>query len=117
MLFPLQYKLGLYASVVSAIALMLLPTIMHRYIYHRQLAELDKELQDGADDLFKDLGERAATGTDPRKPLTRDFIQPSLRARLIRITNHDGSEIYRSTNWRNFDPRTPRRPADRRHSG
>ena len=106
MRFPLQYKLGLYAAVVSAIALMLLPTIMHRYIYHRQLAELDKELQDGADDLFKDLGERAATGIDPRKPLTRDFIQPSLRARLIRITARDGSELYRSTNWRNFDPRT-----------
>ena len=44
MRFPIKVKVGLYAALVSVIALALMPVIMSTYIYHRQLVDLDAEL-------------------------------------------------------------------------
>ncbi len=102
----LKFKVGLYAALVSAISLAILPLIMRPYIYHRQLADLDAELRRDADEIFKDLAARTAKGIDARRPLTREFLQASVRSRYIRIWIKDGVDLYQSANWRNFDPRS-----------
>lgn len=105
MRFPLKFQVGLYAAIVSAIALAIMPTIIRPFIYHQQLSELDSELKLNAEDIFEDLVARSAKGIDTRRPLTRDFIPQYLRLRFIRVWNRDGSEIYRSSNWKDFEPR------------
>lgn len=105
MRFPIKVKVGLYAALVSVVALALMPVIMSVFIYHRQLVELDTELKDDATEIFTALAERADQGEDPRRPLVRDNIPESLRKRCLRIWNQDGSEIYRSKNWSDFEPR------------
>ena len=104
--FSIKVKVGLYAALVSVIALALMPVIMSTYIYHRQLMDLDTELKDDATEIFTTLAERAQKGDDPRSPLIKEDLPESLRRRALRIWNLDGSEIYRSKNWAEFEPRT-----------
>lgn len=104
--FPLKFKIGLYAAIISGLALALTPSIIQPFIYHRQVQELDTEMRRDADEIFEVLSARIERGVDPRKPLTRESIPQSLRGRFIRIANADGSELYRSGNWKDFEPRT-----------
>ncbi len=103
MRFPIKVKVGLYAALVSVIALALMPLIMSVFIYHRQLADLDTELTRDSNTIFDYLTERKGS---PRRPLLRTDIPEALRNRCLRIWGQDGAELYRSKNWGGFDPRT-----------
>ena len=105
MRFPIKVKVGLYAALVSVIALAFMPVIMSTYIYHRQLVELDAELEEDAQEILTAIIERTEKGGDTRTPLVKSAIPTSLRRRALRIWNQDGSEIYRTKNWADFEPR------------
>jgi signal transduction histidine kinase len=100
----IKFKVGLYATVVCAVAFAILAVLVSRVFYDRQVASLDAELTENAQELLDDLEERTSRGIAPYRAIRKDSIPSQIRNRYMRIWNDDGVELYRSTNWKDFEP-------------
>ena len=99
----LRFRFGYYAAVLSTIALVVALMELRPLVYRHQLAELDEQLKDNAEELFRDLENFKGAPNDFRKPVTERFIPVSLRGRYIQITGPEDQTLYRSANLRGAD--------------
>src|SRR4051794_23832671 len=97
---PLKLKVAAYCALLTVLGLVVTAGVMLPSIYHRQLAELDEQLNGDSDDLFRRLDDLPGTSANPRAPVGDKFIPPRLRLRFIELSDRDGTILYRSPNLR-----------------
>ena len=100
---PLKLKFGLYSAALTTLALAAVAGVVMPYIYHHQLAELDAQLAEDSQELFRDLENFRGAPVDPRQPVAPKFIPLSLRLRYIELEGPEGQTLYRSTNLQDTD--------------
>ena len=106
---PLKLKFGLYSAGLTTFALAAVAGVVMPYIYHHQMAELDAQLAENAEELFRDLENFRGAPVDPRQTVAAKFIPLSLRLRYIELEGPEGQTLYRSPNLRDTDmPHDPK---------
>ena len=106
---PLKLKFGLYSAGLTTLALVATAGVVMPYIYQHQMAELDAQLAENAQELFRDLENFRGAPVDPRQPVGVKFIPLSLRLRYIELEGSEGQTLFRSANLRETDlPHEPK---------
>ena len=100
---PLKIKFGLYAAGLAYAAVVGFSLVLMPIIYHHQLNELDGQLKDNAEELFRDLENFTGAPKDYRKGFSERFIPVALRRRYMEIEGPEGQVLYRSPNLRGTD--------------
>jgi signal transduction histidine kinase len=100
---PLKIKFGLYAAGLAYAAVVGFSLVLMPIIYHHQLNELDSQLKDNAEELFRDLENFTGAPKDYRKGFSERFIPVALRRRYMEIEGPEGQVLYRSPNLRGTD--------------
>ena len=94
----LKVKVGVYAALLTVAAWMAGAAALMPVLYFHQIAQLDTELKNDADELFRDLQNFRGAPGDPRRPLDAKFIPLSLRSRFLIVEGPEGQTLYRSPN-------------------
>jgi len=96
----LKVKVGLYAALITIIALITGAAVVLPTVYFHQISQLDETLKNDAEELVRDLQNYRGAPTDPRRPLSQKFIPVSLRGRYLLIEGPEGQILYQSANLR-----------------
>ena len=100
---PLKLKFGIYAALLTTLALFTTAALTLPYIYFRQLAELDKTLTDDAKDLFE-VFDNLPGELNPRQPLNSRFVLPlQFRTRYVELRGPKGDVLFRNGNLSKHD--------------
>ncbi len=92
----LSGKLGLYATIISLLALSAGVFSLISVVHFNQLALLDRDLVDDARDLVADLKNYRGAPIDPRRPLREDFIPTTFDERYLIVEGPEGQILYQS---------------------
>lgn len=96
-------KLGLYATLISLLALAAGVVPLLSAVHFHQLLLLDSELLEDAKDLVRDLKNYRGAPLDPRRPLREDFIPAALDECLLVVEGPEGQVLYQSPALRGAD--------------
>jgi signal transduction histidine kinase len=96
----LKVKVGVYAALLTMVALAVGAAVLMPVLYFHQLAQLDAELESNADELFRDLQNFRGATPDPRRPLAAKYIPLSLRHRYLIVEGPEHQFLYHSPNLR-----------------
>ncbi|MDB6071409.1 MAG: integral rane sensor signal transduction histidine kinase [Verrucomicrobiales bacterium] len=100
---PLKVKFGLYSAGLAYAAVLGFSLVLMPIIYHHQLTELDSQLEDNAEELFRDVENFKGAPQDYRKGFSERFIPVALRRRYLQIMGPEGQVLHRSANLRGMD--------------
>ena len=92
----LSGKLGLYATLISLLALVVGVLSLLSAVHFHQLALLDDDLAEDAQDLVRDLKNYRGAPLDPRRPLREDFIPAQFDERYLIVEGPEGQILYES---------------------
>lgn len=90
----LKAKFGLYSSVLATLSLLAAASVLLPTIYYRQQVELDRQIEEEADELFRDLANFRGAPINPRQPLGAKFLPVSLHDRYIVLKGPEGQLLY-----------------------
>ena len=90
----LKVKFGFYAALLSIIALLAGAAIMLPTIYLRQQAELDRQLEQNAGELFRDLENFRGAPLNARSPLGAKFIPLAMHDRFVILKGPEGQILF-----------------------
>ena len=96
----LKVKVGVYAALLTMVALAAGAAVLMPVLYFHQIAQLDATLKNDADELLRDLQNFRGAPVDPRRPLGAKFIPLSLRGRFLIVEGPEGQVLYQSPNLR-----------------
>jgi two-component system heavy metal sensor histidine kinase CusS len=96
----LKVKVGVYAALLTMVALAAGAAVLMPVLYFHQIAQLDATLKNDADELLRDLQNFRGAPVDPRRPLSVKFIPLSLRGRFQIVEGPEGQVLYQSPNLR-----------------
>ncbi|OYV07558.1 MAG: hypothetical protein CFE26_00315, partial [Verrucomicrobiales bacterium VVV1] len=96
----LKVKVGVYAALLTMVALGAGSAVLMPTLYFHQIRQLDESLQTDADELFRDLQNFRGAPVDPRRPLSVKFIPLALQGRYLIVEGPEGQVLYRSPNLR-----------------
>lgn len=96
----LKFKVGLYAALLTILALLTGAVVVIPAVRLHQIAELDATLENDAHELVRDLQNFRGAPVDPRRPLAAKFIPISLRGRYLVVEGPEGQVLYQSPNLR-----------------
>lgn len=102
---PLKLKVGLYCATLTVLALVASAAIILPLIYHRQLEELDENLTEDQEEVFRNLEGNLGPKLQSNKPLTLKVIPVPLRLRYVQLEGPSGAVLYKSANLRDADLR------------
>jgi signal transduction histidine kinase len=102
---PLKLKVGLYCATLTVLALVASAVIILPLIYHRQLEELDENLTEDQEEVFRSLEAALGPKLETNKPLTLRVIPIPLRLRYVQLDGAEGVVLYKSANLRDADLR------------
>jgi signal transduction histidine kinase len=100
---PLKLKFGLYSAALALAAVLGSSLVLMPIIYRAQVAELDTQLRENAEEMFRDLENFRGAPQDYRKGFNERFIPVGLRLRYLEIEGPEGQVLYRSANLRGTD--------------
>lgn len=92
--FPLKTRFGLYAAGLATLGVVASMMAVRPLIYRIQLAEVDRELESDAGELFRDLENFSDAPNDFRKPVPERFIPLSLRRKVAELRGPEGQLLY-----------------------
>jgi signal transduction histidine kinase len=92
----LKVKFGFYAATLTMIALLSGVGILLPTIYFRQLAEMDRLIEQNAGEFFRDLENFRGAPINPRHPLSAKFIPLSLQSRQLILKGPEGQLLFES---------------------
>lgn len=92
----LKAKFGFFASALATLSLLAGASVMVPTVFHRQQGELDRQIQEEADELFRDLANFRGAPINPRHPLSAKFLPVSMHDRLLRLSGPEGQLLYES---------------------
>lgn len=93
-----KVKVGVYAAILTMVALLAGGCVMMLTLYFYQIAELDESLSEEASELVWDLKNFRDSPKDPREPLSEEFIPVPLRASYLMVEGPEGRIVYHSAN-------------------
>ncbi|MCB1132719.1 MAG: HAMP domain-containing histidine kinase [Verrucomicrobiae bacterium] len=96
----LKMKVGLYAALLTILALITGAVVVLPSVHHHQIAQLDETLESDARELVRDLQNFRGAPLDPRRPLSAKFIPLALRGRYLIVEGPEGQVLYQSPNLR-----------------
>jgi signal transduction histidine kinase len=96
----LKVKVGVYAALLTMVALATGAAVLMPVLYFHQIVQLDETLKNDADELLRDLQNFRGAPVDPRRPLGVKFIPLSLRGRFLVVEGPEGQLLYQSPNLR-----------------
>ncbi|MCP5544105.1 MAG: HAMP domain-containing histidine kinase [Akkermansiaceae bacterium] len=96
----LKMKVGLYAALLTILALITGAVVVLPSVHHHQIAQLDETLESDARELVRDLQNFRGAPLDPRRPLSAKFIPLALRGRYLIVEGPEGQVLYKSPNLR-----------------
>ncbi len=101
----LKVRVGLYAALLTMLALVAGAAVMFARLYFYQVSEIDELLRGDAKELVWDLKNFRDAPTDPNEPLKESFIPVDVREDYLQIEGPNGRVVYRSPNLngRNID--------------
>ena len=99
----LKVKVGVYAALLTMVALVAGAAVLMPVLYFHQVAQLDETLQNDSDEFLRDLQNFKGAPVDPRRPLARRFIPLSLQTCYLVVEGPEGQILYRSNNLRGAD--------------
>lgn len=102
----LKMKVGLYAALLTILALLTGAVVVFPAVRLNQIAQLDATLASDARELVRDLRGFRGAPLDPRRPLAAKFIPLSLRGRYLVVEGPEGQILYQSPNLRGTLPDT-----------
>jgi two-component system, OmpR family, heavy metal sensor histidine kinase CusS len=94
----LKFKVGIYAALLTMVALVAGVVVMMVTLYFHQIQKLDADLAGDAKELVWDLGNFRDAPKDARAPLSEKFIPVDMRDYYLMIETRDGELLYRSAN-------------------
>ena len=97
----LKVKVGLYAALITILALITGAAVVLPAVRFHQIAQLDETLESDARELVRDLQNFRGAPVDPRRPLGAKFIPLSLRGRYLVVEGPERQILYQSPNLRN----------------
>jgi signal transduction histidine kinase len=92
----LKVKVGVYAALLTMVALAAGAALLMALLYFHQIAQLDATMKNGADELLRDLRNFRAGPDDPRRTLGGELIPLSLRDSHVMVEGPEGQLLYRS---------------------
>lgn len=95
-----KVKVGIYAALLTMAALIAGVAVMMVTLYFHQIAVLDEEMAEDAEELVWDLGKFRDAPTDPLQALGPEHIPVPLREHYLIIEGTGGHVVYRSQNLR-----------------
>lgn len=93
-----KVKVGVYAAILTMVALLAGGCVMMLTLYFYQVAELDESLSEEASELVWDLKNFRDSPKDPREPLSEEFIPLPLRSNYLMVEGPEGRIVYHSAN-------------------
>lgn len=93
-----KVKVGVYAALLTMVALIAGGCVMMVTLYFYQIAELDESLAEEASELVWDLKNFRDSPKDPRQPLSEEFIPVPLRTSFLVVEGPEGQIVYHSAN-------------------
>lgn len=96
----LKVKVGVYAALLTMVALAAGAAVLMPVLYFHQVSQLDATLKNDAEELIRDLRNFRGAPVDPRRPLGAKFIPLSLRGRFLIVEGPEGQLLYQSPNLR-----------------
>lgn len=96
----LKFKVGLYAALLTILALVTGAVVVLPSVRHHQVSQLDETLENDARELVRDLQNFRGAPIDPRRPLAAKFIPLALRGRYLIVEGPEGQVLYQSPNLR-----------------
>jgi signal transduction histidine kinase len=96
----LKFKVGLYAALLTILALLTGAAVVIPAVKFHQITQLDETLENDARELVRDLQNFRGAPVDPRRPLAAKFIPISLRGRYLVVEGPEGQLLYQSPNLR-----------------
>lgn len=94
----LKVKVGLYAALLTMVALVAGVVVMMVTTYFYQISELDKSLHGDAVELVWDLKNFRDGPKNPREPLREELIPLDMRDHYLMIEGPEGQLLYKSSN-------------------
>lgn len=99
---PLKTRFGLYCAGLSTLAALAAVLAVRPLVFRHQLSQLDAQLAEDAEELFRDIEGFKGPPVNYRKPLAERLIPAVLRGRYIEIIGPEGQLLHRSPNLRDF---------------
>ena len=99
----LQFKFAVYSATLALAALIVAGSVLLPFLYYYQLKELDDQLTENAQELFRDLKNFKDAPKDPRKPVSYKIIPVALRLRYVELEGPEGQTLHRSGNLGKVD--------------
>jgi len=96
----LKVKVGVYAALLTVVALGAGSAVLMPVLYFHQVQQLDDSLRTDAEELFRDLQNFRGAPVDPRRPLAAKFIPLALQGRYLIVEGPEGQVLFRSPNLR-----------------
>lgn len=96
----LKVKVGVYAALLTVVALGAGSAVLMPVLYFHQIQQLDDSLRTDAEELHRDLQNFRGAPVDPRRPLAAKFIPLALQGRYLIVEGPEGQVLYRSPNLR-----------------
>ncbi|GAA5484207.1 HAMP domain-containing sensor histidine kinase [Haloferula sargassicola] len=96
----LKVKVGLYAALLTILALITGAAVVIPAVRLHQIGQLDETLENDARELVRDLRNFRGAPVDPRRSLSAKFIPLSLRGRYLIVEGPEGQILYQSPNLR-----------------
>jgi signal transduction histidine kinase len=93
-----KVKVGVYAALLTMVALVAGGCVMMVTMYFYQISELDESLSEEASELVWDLKNFRDSPKDPRQPLSEEFIPVPLRERYLIVEGPEGQIVHHSSN-------------------
>ncbi len=94
----LKFKVGIYAALLTMVALVAGVAVMMVTLYFYQIEKLDSDLAGDAKELVWDLQNFRDAPVDSRALLSEKFIPVDMRDHYLIIESREGEVLYRSAN-------------------
>lgn len=94
----LKFKVGVYAALLTMVALVAGVVVMMMTLYFYQITELDEDMRGDAAELVWDIKNFRDSPKDPRAPLGEKFIPLDMRNYYLIIEGPEGQVLYQSSN-------------------
>lgn len=94
----LKVKVGIYAALLTIVALIAGAAVMMVTLYFNQISEVDKRLELGAHELVWDLRNFRDAPKNPDEALNVNYIPITLRENFLLILGPSGNVLYQSDN-------------------
>ncbi|RYD61553.1 MAG: hypothetical protein EOP83_16730, partial [Verrucomicrobiaceae bacterium] len=92
----MKVRVGIYSGLVTIVSLLVGTAVLIPVVRHYQLAQMERTMKDGADELFWDLLNFRDAPQDPSVRLEQRLLPFVLQSHPLQVEGPGGKLLYRS---------------------